>query len=154
MMCSVCKHVLTLTVRYEDVVLAEEEEPVAQVQIPTWKHPANRTFDHDPMPVPTVDADAAEICDFCSTPEVVGYAMATPFKVVHHGSEYRDDGTWACCSTCRGLLEANKGNRLLRRSIEILTAKHGPTAAESITAIQQAFLHHRTGEIVDRHTLT
>lgn len=152
MMCQTCKHILTRTVSFEDLVVGGAV--VDRIQVPAWYHPYGIDFDHEPVPVPAPAdlADAAMLCDFCSAHYVAGYAHSTPFKITYRGIEHRDDGVWACCTTCRALLEAHKGNRLLARVTKILTDKHGPEHAEAVSVLLTGFLKHFTGEIADRHT--
>lgn len=153
MMCEVCKRVLTPSSFWDEAYEYGREEPVIVWEEHRWDHPVDRDYDHDPVPVPTDLTVAAPICDFCSAPEVVGSALATPFSSTYLGFTTHDSGDWACCATCRDLLLTDPP-ALVERGVQVMVAKHGPLAAEPTRLLQSTFLHHFTGEITaleDRH---
>ena len=144
--CTVCNQVLTFTALYDPVFELPTAAHIGDVQSTFYRHATIE--DHDPVPAPLTSLEGiSQVCDFCHADEVVGWALATPFKVLIYGFENRDNGLWACCSTCRDFLAARKGNALINHCLKGAIERHGPDAEEPLRALQEAFLHHFTGEI-------
>jgi hypothetical protein len=152
MMCEVCHGVLTPSTTWEDIYSLESDEPVRRMwTVSRWNHP-DGGYDHEPVPVPTDFDVALAKCDFCSAPEVTGWAVATPFNMTYRGVITRDSGLWACCAECRALLET--GGDLIARTTSIMRTRFGQMAGEPTRLLQEAFLDHFTGEITDRRPVS
>lgn len=146
-MCAVCRHMLTTIERTDDVsTLAGDSWTIMSTE---WAHPAAISFDHPPVPVPAVLSKIEALCDFCSEPESVATAYCTPFTVKYLGHEYRDNGSWSCCTDCATLLAGDQGEDLIARCRTIAHQRHhDPRLTEPLEMLLRAFLHHWTGGVV------
>jgi hypothetical protein len=86
------------------------------------------------------------ICDFCSSPEVIGGYPAKDFTVDFYGSR----GGFAVCKECKEIIEQNDRTTLLKKSVESFESIYGTEIPEFIVLdfirpLHSMFFEHRTG---------
>jgi hypothetical protein len=81
-------------------------------------------------------------CDFCLAANPCWQYPAEDFRLAE--GQMSHDG-WAACSTCHGLIEAEKFDDLARRAAGRLKRHTGVYALDQIAANHAAFREHRSG---------
>lgn len=98
------------------------------------------------------DAQKANVCDFCSSPQVSWIYPASDFKTPW---VTRSKGAWAACQRCHDLIESRQYVRLLDICMKICLRKLGAGGAtratkgvlrREIAQFHNDFRAHRTGD--------
>lgn len=74
------------------------------------------------MTIAIIMQNVPEICDFCSSPEVVVGYNIPDFELPEFG--FGSKGGFAACAVCRDLIEDNQREKLMKRSVDTFASKY------------------------------
>jgi hypothetical protein len=85
------------------------------------------------------------ICDFCSSPHVIGGYPTQDFEIIGFGST----GNFAACPECKELVDTGNRESLLKRSVETFQQIFGcqldPGTVAAVAELHRAFFEFRNG---------